>query len=311
MPRRDDIRTILIIGSGPIVIGQGCEFDYSGAQACKSLRDEGYRVVLVNSNPATIMTDPAFADRTYIEPVTPDAVRKIIEREATAGTPIDAVLPTLGGQTGPELRLRPVRLGRARRVRHRDDRGRPRGDQQGGGPGRVRRRSAPREPRDARVEDRHDARRRAGVPREIGLPAIIRPAFTLGGWGGGIAYNLEEFDELVTRGIRASMIGPGPGRQVAAGLEGVRARGRPRPQRQLRHRLRHREHRRDGRAHRRLGHRRADPDAHRQGVPGPPRRALAIMRERRRRDGRVERPVRGQPEPADPDGATSSSSSSR
>ena len=99
MPRRDDLHTILLIGSGPIVIGQGCEFDYSGAQACKALRDEGYRVVLVNSNPATIMTDPAFADRTYIEPITPEAVEKIIIKEKERGNPIDAVLPTLGGQT--------------------------------------------------------------------------------------------------------------------------------------------------------------------------------------------------------------------
>ena len=100
MPKRDDIKTILLLGSGPIVIGQGCEFDYSGTQACKSLREEGYRVVLVNSNPATIMTDPAFSDRTYIEPITPEAVRRVIEKEAALGTPIDAILPTLGGQTG-------------------------------------------------------------------------------------------------------------------------------------------------------------------------------------------------------------------
>ena len=99
MPRRTDIRTILIIGSGPIVIGQGCEFDYSGTQACKALREEGYRVVLVNSNPATIMTDPAFSDRTYIEPITPEAVEKIIVKEKELGTPVDALLPTLGGQT--------------------------------------------------------------------------------------------------------------------------------------------------------------------------------------------------------------------
>ena len=99
MPRRDDIHTILIVGSGPIVIGQGCEFDYSGTQACKALREEGYRVVLINSNPATIMTDPAFSDRTYIEPITPEAVEKIIEKEKALGNPIDALLPTLGGQT--------------------------------------------------------------------------------------------------------------------------------------------------------------------------------------------------------------------
>src|SRR5690606_36425994 len=99
MPKRTDIRTILILGSGPIVIGQGCEFDYSGTQACKALRAEGFRVVLVNSNPATIMTDPEFSDRTYIEPITPAAVRKVIELQKQIGDPIDAILPTLGGQT--------------------------------------------------------------------------------------------------------------------------------------------------------------------------------------------------------------------
>src|SRR5271167_1977946 len=100
MPKRTDIHKILIIGSGPIVIGQACEFDYSGTQACKALREEGYKVVLVNSNPATIMTDPEFADATYIEPITPEAVEKILAREAQGQHPVDAVLPTLGGQTG-------------------------------------------------------------------------------------------------------------------------------------------------------------------------------------------------------------------
>ncbi len=100
MPRRTDIHTILIIGSGPIVIGQGCEFDYSGVQACRALKEEGYRIVLINSNPATIMTDPEFADATYVEPITPEAVEKILVREAASGHPIDALLPTLGGQTG-------------------------------------------------------------------------------------------------------------------------------------------------------------------------------------------------------------------
>src|SRR5258706_13038 len=99
MPRNNGLKKILLIGSGPIVIGQGCEFDYSGVQACKSLKTEGYRVVLVNSNPATIMTDPAFSDRTYIEPITPEAVRKIIKQEQELGPRIDAILPTLGGQT--------------------------------------------------------------------------------------------------------------------------------------------------------------------------------------------------------------------
>src|SRR5256884_5180519 len=100
MPRRTDIHTILIIGSGPIVIGQGCEFDYSGVQACRALKEEGYRIVLINSNPATIMTDPEFADATYIEPITPEAVEKILAYEKAHGTPVDALLPTLGGQTG-------------------------------------------------------------------------------------------------------------------------------------------------------------------------------------------------------------------
>ena len=207
MPRREDIRTILIIGSGPIVIGQGCEFDYSGAQACKSLRDEGYRVVLVNSNPATIMTDPAFADRTYIEPVTPDAVRKIIEKEAAAGTPIDAVLPTLGGQTGlncacglydsgvlAEFGIEMIGANREA-ISKAEDREEF---------AQVCARANLATPESKTVTTLADGRE---FLKEIGLPAIIRPAFTLGGWGGGIAYNNEEFDELVTRGIRASMIG--------------------------------------------------------------------------------------------------------
>src|SRR5579864_9286989 len=100
MPKRTDIHSILIIGSGPIVIGQGCEFDYSGVQACRALKEEGYRIVLINSNPATIMTDPEFADATYIEPITPQAVEKILKRAASGPIPVDAVLPTLGGQTG-------------------------------------------------------------------------------------------------------------------------------------------------------------------------------------------------------------------
>src|SRR6187455_950033 len=99
MPKRTDIHSVLIIGAGPIIIGQGCEFDYSGTQACKALREEGYRVVLVNSNPATIMTDPALSDRTYIEPINAEAVRKILSKERSLGAPIDAILPTLGGQT--------------------------------------------------------------------------------------------------------------------------------------------------------------------------------------------------------------------
>ncbi len=207
MPKRDDIHTILIIGSGPIVIGQGCEFDYSGTQACKALRDEGYRVVLVNSNPATIMTDPAFADRTYIEPVTPESVRKIIEREAALGTPIDAVLPTLGGQTGLNCACALHDSGVLAEF----------GIEMIGANREVISRAEDREafarvcasvnlatPEAKTVTTLEQGR---AFLEQVGLPAIIRPAFTLGGWGGGIAYNTEEFDELVTRGIRASMIG--------------------------------------------------------------------------------------------------------
>ncbi|MEY4833027.1 MAG: carbamoyl-phosphate synthase large chain, partial [Planctomycetota bacterium] len=207
MPRRDDISTILIIGSGPIVIGQGCEFDYSGTQACKALREEGYRVVLVNSNPATIMTDPGFSDRTYIEPITPEAVERIIEKEKALGTPIDAVLPTLGGQTalncacalfdrGILQRHGIMMIGADRQIIHRaEDREAFRRIVEGLGL---------RQPKARTVTTLEDGR---AFLEEIGLPAIIRPAFTLGGTGGGIAYNREEFDEIMRRGLAASMIG--------------------------------------------------------------------------------------------------------
>ncbi len=206
MPKRDDIGTILLIGSGPIVIGQGCEFDYSGAQACKSLRDEGYRVVLINSNPATIMTDPAMSDRTYVEPITPEAVRKILEKERDLGTPIDAVLPTLGGQTalncacalyddGTLDEFGVEMIGADRAVIHRAE------DREEFAQVCVR--AGLKTPESKTVTTLDEAEAYLEV---IGLPAIIRPAFTLGGWGGGIAYNREEFRELVTRGIRASMI---------------------------------------------------------------------------------------------------------
>jgi carbamoyl-phosphate synthase large subunit len=206
MPRRDDIHTILIIGSGPIVIGQGCEFDYSGTQACKALREEGYRVVLVNSNPATIMTDPAFSDRTYIEPITPMAVRKIIEREHQSGQPIDALLPTLGGQTalncacelwdnGTLQEFGIEMIGASRDVIHRaEDREQFR---------RIIESIGLKQPRSKTVTNLDEG---FAFLEEIGLPAIIRPAFTLGGTGGGIAYNRAEFEDIVRRGLDASMI---------------------------------------------------------------------------------------------------------
>ena len=207
MPRRDDIQTILIIGSGPIVIGQGCEFDYSGTQACKALREEGYRVVLVNSNPATIMTDPALSDRTYIEPITPEAVERIFAKEKSLGHPIDAVLPTIGGQTALNcacvLHDRGIlekygveMIGASREaIRRAEDREAFR---------EIVRRLGLHQPHSKTVTNIEDAR---VFLEEIGLPAIIRPAFTLGGSGGGIAYNVEEFEDIIRRGLSASMIG--------------------------------------------------------------------------------------------------------
>jgi len=207
MPRRDDIHTILIIGSGPIVIGQGCEFDYAGTQACKALAEEGYRIVLVNSNPATIMTDPGFSDRTYIEPITPEAVRKIIIKERDLGTPIDCVLPTLGGQTalncacalyddGTLDEFNVEMIGASRKVIQRaEDRHEFR---------KIVESLGLKQPNAKAVNNLKEAHEFLAT---ISLPAIIRPAFTLGGSGGGIAYNRDEFEDFVRRGIAASMIG--------------------------------------------------------------------------------------------------------
>ncbi|HZZ42524.1 MAG TPA: carbamoyl-phosphate synthase large subunit [Tepidisphaeraceae bacterium] len=206
MPKRTDIHTILIIGSGPIVIGQGCEFDYSGVQACRALREEGYRVVLINSNPATIMTDPEFADATYVEPITPEGVEKILAFEKARGMPIDALLPTLGGQTGLNtgmacfdrgiLKKYGVKMiGADRDAIHRGE------DRQVFKDLMIQ--IGLKVPRSGVVHNMADARK---VLEEIGLPLIIRPAFTLGGTGGGIAYNVEEFETIVQRGIDASPV---------------------------------------------------------------------------------------------------------
>ncbi|MEO8193649.1 MAG: carbamoyl-phosphate synthase large subunit [Gemmatimonadales bacterium] len=199
MPRRDDLHRILLIGSGPIVIGQGAEFDYSGTQAAKALKEEGYEVILVNSNPATIMTDPEFADRTYIEPVTPEYVELVIEKERP-----DALLPTMGGQTALNVAMKLHERGVLEKY----------GVQLIGADARA----------IAMAEDRGqfaDAMRRIGlaVPKGgiatsfdealtlvdmVGFPAIIRPAFTLGGTGGGIAYNRDEYESIVRRGLELS-----------------------------------------------------------------------------------------------------------
>ena len=202
MPRRDDLHTILLIGSGPIVIGQACEFDYSGTQACKALREDGYRVVLVNSNPATIMTDPGTADRTYIEPLTWEMLEKVIEVEKP-----DAVLPTLGGQTALNLAMELDRRGilaahcvemigaKADAIKRGEDREIFKETMQKIGLETC---------RGMIVRSLAEARE---VLAEIGLPAVIRPSFTLGGSGSGVAYNREEFDYNVQRGLDLSPVG--------------------------------------------------------------------------------------------------------
>src|SRR5918994_1440254 len=202
MPKRTDIKSILIIGAGPIVIGQACEFDYSGSQALKALKAEGYRVIVVNSNPATIMTDPEIADATYIEPITPGIVAKILEKERP-----DALLPTMGGQTALNTALALAKEGTLERL----------------GVELIGANAAAIEMAEDRLKFR-EAMDRIGLesPRsaiahsleealtaleDVGLPAIIRPSFTLGGTGGGIAYNRDEFEAIVRRGLELSPVG--------------------------------------------------------------------------------------------------------
>ena len=199
MPKRTDIKSILIIGAGPIVIGQACEFDYSGTQACKALREEGYRIILVNSNPATIMTDPDLADATYIEPITPEVVAKIIAKEKP-----DAILPTMGGQTALNTALALHQQGILQRhgveliganaaaIDKAEDRQLFR---------EAMKTIGLETPRSKLAHTREEA---ADALEHVGLPAIIRPSFTLGGTGGGIAYNREEFFEIAERGLDAS-----------------------------------------------------------------------------------------------------------
>ena len=201
MPKRTDLQKILIIGSGPIIISQACEFDYSGTQACKALKEEGFEVVLINSNPATIMTDPQMADRTYIEPVTPEIVAKIIERERP-----QALLPTLGGQTGLNTAIQVAEMGVLDRfgvemiganqeaIRKAEDRKLFK---------KAMHRIGLEVPRSGFAHNLEEARE---IVKAIGLPAVIRPSFTLGGTGGGIAFNLREYEELAEQGIELSMI---------------------------------------------------------------------------------------------------------
>ncbi len=201
MPKRTDIKKILIIGSGPIIISQACEFDYSGTQACKALKEEGYEVVLINSNPATIMTDPETADRTYIEPITPEIVCKIIERERP-----DAILPTLGGQTGLNCAIAVAETGILERL----------GVEMIGANPQVIKKAEDRQLfRDAMVNINlrvpesvivRTMEETLAATEVLDYPIIVRPSFTLGGTGGGIAYNLEDLKELTSYGLEASMI---------------------------------------------------------------------------------------------------------
>ncbi|MCZ8279926.1 MAG: carbamoyl-phosphate synthase large subunit [Acetobacteraceae bacterium] len=200
MPKRTDIKSIMIIGAGPIVIGQACEFDYSGAQACKALRAEGYRVILVNSNPATIMTDPGLADATYVEPITPEIVEKIIAKERP-----DALLPTMGGQTALNTSLKLAEAGVLEKY----------GCELIGAKAEVIDKAEDRQKfRDAmskigiespKSEIAHTMPEAWDALKIVGLPCVIRPSFTLGGTGGGIAYNREEFEQIVSAGLAASM----------------------------------------------------------------------------------------------------------
>ena len=218
MPRRDDIQKILIIGAGPIVIGQACEFDYSGTQACKALKEEGYEIVLVNSNPATIMTDPLVADRTYIEPILPEYVAKIIEEEKP-----DALLPTMGGQTALNTasELAEQRVLEAHGVR-----------MIGANPDAIKK-AEDRElfkaamekiglevPRSGTARSLEEART---IAEEIGYPVIVRPSFTLGGTGGGIACDAESFDRIVKGGLFVChhcrrLLGPGQSQLPSLGV---------------------------------------------------------------------------------------------
>ncbi|MEP6173424.1 MAG: carbamoyl-phosphate synthase large subunit, partial [Parasphingorhabdus sp.] len=199
MPKRTDIKSILIVGAGPIIIGQACEFDYSGTQACKALKEEGYRIILVNSNPATIMTDPEMADATYIEPITPEIVEKIIEKERP-----DAILPTMGGQTALNTALTLNKMGvldkynvqmigaDAEAIDKAEDREKFKAAMD---------KIGLESPRSAVA---HSEEQALEILEDIGLPAIMRPSFTMGGTGGGVAYNREEFIHFIRTSLEAS-----------------------------------------------------------------------------------------------------------
>ena len=290
MPKRTDIASILIIGAGPIVIGQACEFDYSGAQACKALKAEGYRVVLVNSNPATIMTDPGLADATYIEPITPEIVERIIAREKTRCAAAHHGRPDRAQHRHAACAFR-----RAGAPQRRTDRRARRGDRTRRGPAEVPRRHGRDRHRIAAI--RHRAFDR-GSPRRTRdhRPARRHPPQLH-------ARRHRRRHRLQPRGIRADRRRrPGSlahhrsaDRRIRAGLEGIRDGGGPRPRGQLHHRLLDRERRSDGHPHRRFRHRRARADADRQGISADARRLDRLPARDRRRYRRIQRAVRGEP----------------
>ena len=288
MPRRDDLRSVLVIGSGPIVIGQACEFDYSGTQACRVLQAEGLRVVLVNSNPATIMTDPEFADATYVEPITPEIVEQIIEQERP-----DALLATLGGQTALNTAMALHERRRPRPLRRRADRRRRRRDPAAARTASSSSRSWPRSGPSRPLDD---------LPHHGGLPVGGRGARLP---GGGAAVVHDGWGRLRDR-LRRGRAAPhrrrraagepdhrGAARGVDPRVEGVRAGADARPQRQRRGRLLDREPRPDGRAHRRLDHGGPGDDPHRSRVPAPARHRDRRHPGGRRRHRRLQHPVRG------------------
>ena len=288
MPKRTDIKSILIIGAGPIVIGQACEFDYSGVQACKALKDEGYRVILVNSNPATIMTDPGLADATYIEPITPDMVARIIEKERP-----DALLPTMGGQTALNTAMALHRDGRLEKFRRRADRRQCRGDRQGRGPAAVPRghdQDRPRLP-----QERGRAQSRGGDRTRSSMSACRRSSARPSPWAAPAAASPTTATNISTSCRAAST----PRRSARCWSRnrcwaGKSTRWRScATARQLHHHLLDRERRSDGHPHRRFGHGGAGADADRQGIPDHARRLDRVPARDRRRYRRLERAVRG------------------
>ena len=201
MPKRKDIKKILVVGAGPIIIGQACEFDYSGTQACKALKDEGYKVILINSNPATIMTDPDIADKTYIEPITIEVLEKILKKEKP-----DAILPTMGGQTALNLAMEAEKKGilkkykieligaNSKAISNAEDRKKFRKNMIDIGL------DLP------KSEIVNNIKQASKILKKIGLPAIIRPAFTLGGLGGGIAKNKKDYLKIIKSGLHESPV---------------------------------------------------------------------------------------------------------